>query len=86
LCEIYAVDFAARDFSGRTGLHISAEQGHIAISHFLVQRSNVEIDAVDSDGKTPLFYAAHYERAALAKRLLGQYGASPNQGCHYITL
>jgi len=75
-CKSDAIDVTTKDATGRTVLHLGAEQGELGIFHFLLRQSGVEIDAVDASGKTALFYAAQCERAALVQRLLSSYGAS----------
>lgn len=75
-CKNDAIDGTTKDVTGRTVLHLGAEQGELGLFHFLLRQSGVEIDAVDASGKTVLFYAAQRERAALVQRLLSSYGAS----------
>jgi ankyrin repeat protein len=58
--------------------HVGAQQGELGIFLFMLQRSGVSIDARDDGGRTALFYAAQYERAALLKDLLHSYDVSPN--------
>ena len=76
LCKSDAIDTSTRDVTGRTILHLGAEQGGLGLFRFLIQQSGMEIDATDASGKTALFYAVQYERAALVRRLLCTYGAS----------
>jgi ankyrin repeat protein len=76
LCKSDAIDTSTRDVTGRTILHLGAEQGELGLFSFLLQQSRMVIDATDASGKTALFYAVQYERAALVRRLLCTYGAS----------
>ena len=75
-CKSDAIDVTTTDVTGRTVLHLGAEQGGLGLFDFLLRQSGVNIDAVDVSGKTALFYAAQRERAALVQRLLCSYGAS----------
>ena len=72
------VDITTTDPTGRTVLHIGAEQGGTGLFHFLLECSGLNINAADDSGKTALFYAAQFERVVLLQRLLSSYGALVN--------
>jgi len=75
LCQGDRVDITTTDRTGRTVLHIGAEQGGTGLFHFLLECSGLNINAADDSGKTALFYAAQFERVVLLQRLLSSYGA-----------
>lgn len=75
LCQSDRIDIATADHTGRTVLHIGAEQGETGLFHFLLEFSGLNINAADDNGKTALFYAAQFERVVLLQRLLSSYGA-----------
>jgi len=74
---------ASRDASGRTPLHVAAEEGHVGVLRvlvgadhrdlFIAQRGSV--DVTDADGWTPLTYSAREGRVEATRLLLGA-GAS----------
>lgn len=70
VCQSDRADITATDYTGRTVLHIGAEQGGIRLFHFLLECSGLNINAADDSGKTALFYAAQYECVVLLQRLL----------------
>ncbi|KAM0703850.1 hypothetical protein Q7P35_005575 [Cladosporium inversicolor] len=78
ICQGDRVDVTTRDPTGRTVLHIGAEQGGPGLFHFLLECSGLNINAADDNGKTALFYAAQFERVVLLQRLLSSYGALVN--------
>ncbi|KAK2812903.1 hypothetical protein FQN50_000924 [Emmonsiellopsis sp. PD_5] len=70
---------------GETPLHVASRMGPLGILKFLLERG-AEVDALDTWGRTPLYYAVHrcrcrnkYEGTrALRVRCLLDYNADPN--------
>ncbi len=69
-------DLEARDFEGRTPLHIacSSTSGHLAS---LLIDAGADIEARDRDGRTPLMEAAHHGDLEAVSYLLDR-GADPS--------
>ncbi|CDS43547.1 protein phosphatase 1 regulatory subunit 12B [Echinococcus multilocularis] len=61
--------------TGATALHIAAAKGYSEVLELLLKLPNVEIDATDVDGWTPLHAAAHWAKEK-PLRLLAAAGAS----------
>lgn len=61
--------------TGATALHIAAAKGYSEVLEILLKLPNVEIDATDVDGWTPLHAAAHWAKEK-PLRLLASAGAS----------
>lgn len=45
------------DYRGRTPIHLSTINGNLPIVTFLIERGDVNLDAMDREGKTALYYA-----------------------------
>lgn len=61
--------------TGATALHIAAAKGYSEVLEILLKLPNVEVDATDIDGWTPLHAAAHWAKEK-SLRLLADAGAS----------
>lgn len=59
----------ARDASGATALHLTAEHGHSAAAHWLLERG-VHISKLDREGIAALMHAARQGDEKLVRRLL----------------
>ena len=75
-------DIDIRNYKGKTGLHYAAKAGFLNVIHLLIE-NGATLDAMDTDGETPLFEAirstiksGEKQRAAL-EALLSK-GANPN--------
>ena len=62
----YSQDFP----TGVTGLHLVAAIGLVKIVWLLLEREGVDADSKDSNGRTPLSWAAENGREAVVKLLL----------------
>jgi ankyrin repeat protein len=61
-----------------TGLHLAAERGHEAVVKLLLARSDINVNASDVRGETPLLYAAERGHKAVVKLLLAQSDINVN--------
>nr|CDS26837.2 protein phosphatase 1 regulatory subunit 12B [Hymenolepis microstoma] len=61
--------------TGATALHIAAAKGYSDVLEILLKLPNIEVDATDVDGWTPLHAAAHWAKEK-PLRLLASAGAS----------
>ena len=61
---------------GRNLLHVAALSGHVRIATYLMD-AGVELDARDSQDRTPLHYAAKYGHRRLAERLIERGATRP---------
>ncbi|KAL4998580.1 ankyrin repeat-containing domain protein [Aspergillus recurvatus] len=52
-------------------IHIAAQNGHEPVLRVLLEKSNMDPDCTDSDGRTPLCYAAIGGHASAVRLLLG---------------
>jgi len=64
----------ATDDSGRTPLHLAAEQGHVDVASMLLD-AGAAVDAGEEDGETALHYAAWRSQLAMG-RLLVERGSN----------
>ncbi len=74
LIQIHHMDVESRDAAGHTALHIAAYRGSNRILRFLVTEVKAELNALDGEGRTPLFSGA-YDRNLLALKFLCEHGA-----------
>ena len=65
------------NLQGFTGLHYISYLGVIGIATAMVEMKRWDLNGRDSNGATPLIWAAKYGNHTLAKLLLEQDGASP---------
>jgi ankyrin repeat protein len=72
------VDVKAKDNTGRTALHIAAENGNEAVVRLLLEQGSVDPDSKNQDGGTPLLLAAGNGHTAVAQLLLPQNNVNPN--------
>uniref|UniRef100_A0ACD6AC51 Uncharacterized protein n=1 Tax=Avena sativa TaxID=4498 RepID=A0ACD6AC51_AVESA len=68
---------AARADGGLWALHVAAGNGHLEVCRYLVQQLQVDVNAADDKGRTPLVFAVHSENASVVKYLL-DHGADPD--------
>ena len=68
----------ANTMSGRTPLFRAAENGHEEVVRVLLERNDVNIDAVDRYGQTPLCVAAQRGHKGVVRILAEQSDASLN--------
>jgi ankyrin repeat protein len=64
----------ARDVRGRTALHLASIGGHVDVVRLLLESEEVDVDAEDDKGQTPLLYADEHGRHVVTK-LLAKAGA-----------
>ncbi|KAI1111523.1 ankyrin repeat-containing domain protein [Nemania sp. NC0429] len=67
---------------GMTQLHVAAKLGLELYGRELLEMDNIEVDAQDSGGRTPLWWAASSGHAGVV-HLLIQAGANPDQDDNY---
>ncbi|KAK1573550.1 ankyrin repeat-containing domain protein [Colletotrichum navitas] len=60
-----------------TPLHLAAKEGHLPVVEILSEDRSVNINAVDAQGRTPLFLACR-DTHVLVVRFLLRKGANPN--------
>jgi len=68
--------FTCRD--GLTALHCAASRGHTKCIELLVKLCGAQVDTIDSNGCTALFYAVTLGHADATVKLL-DLGADPNR-------
>jgi hypothetical protein len=68
--------FKAADENGYTLLHAAAAYNQIAAMGWLLQQDNVDVNAKDSDGDTPLH---HVDKKEAAEYLIEVAKANPNE-------
>ncbi|KAH7117683.1 ankyrin repeat-containing domain protein [Dendryphion nanum] len=61
----------------RTSLSWEAQKGHIAVVELLLNTGRVDIDSVDHEGRTPLWFAVEAEQEPMVRLLLDR-GANAN--------
>ncbi|XP_044450644.1 protein TANC2 isoform X2 [Triticum aestivum] len=66
---------------GLGALHVAANRGRLEVCRYLVEELQVDVNAVDKGGRTPLFFAISCKGVGIAKYLL-DHGANPNKSCH----
>ncbi|XP_048552737.1 protein TANC2-like [Triticum urartu] len=66
---------------GLGALHVAANRGRMEVCRYLVEELQVDVNAVDKGGRTPLFFAISCKGVGIAKYLL-DHGADPNKSCH----
>ncbi|KAL6634312.1 hypothetical protein ACP70R_026983 [Stipagrostis hirtigluma subsp. patula] len=71
-----AVD-AVRD-RGATALHVAAGPGRMSVCKYLVEELDVDVDAADESGDTPLAYAVRFDSVNTVKYLL-DHDADPDK-------
>jgi len=62
-------DMSAKDYDGRTALHLAACEGHFDCVRFLVEKCSVEPSPRDRWGQTPLDEARNFGHNAVAQYL-----------------
>src|SRR5579862_8135771 len=60
----------AETIDGETALHFAAKKGRRKTAELLLRSPQVEVDARDNEGRTPLFYAAGYRHTKMIFTLL----------------
>ena len=68
-------DFNMTDYRGRGPIHIAAINGNYTTVEFLADNGHVNLDLMDRDGKTALYYACVMKHCRIAN-LLMQKGAT----------
>eukprot|EP01103_Thecamoeba_quadrilineata_P012794 TRINITY_DN3389_c0_g1_i1.p1 TRINITY_DN3389_c0_g1~~TRINITY_DN3389_c0_g1_i1.p1 ORF type:complete len:477 (-),score=81.75 TRINITY_DN3389_c0_g1_i1:155-1585(-) len=58
-------------------LHIAAQEGHIEIIKYLIEKFTFSVDSVDAHGNTPLHLACQKGHIEAVSRLLKSYQANP---------
>ena len=69
-------DASSRDYDGRTALHLAAKAGKMNCISFLVERAHIDVNVIDSDGRTPLDLAAGSNEVVTYLRLHGAKAGS----------
>ncbi|VAI90087.1 unnamed protein product [Triticum turgidum subsp. durum] len=65
------------EFEGFSALHIAASTGSLEVCRHLVEELLIDVDLVDKEGRTPLFFAT-YRNGGTAEYLL-DHGANPDK-------
>ena len=63
-------DFNISDYRGRGPIHIAALNGNLQTIKFLVENTQLHLDAMDRDGKTALYYACLKKHIKIAELLI----------------
>ncbi|KAK3238712.1 hypothetical protein CYMTET_51296 [Cymbomonas tetramitiformis] len=71
------------DYDKRTGLHLAASNGHSNCVDFLLEKKDIDINAVDKFGGTPLDDALRHQNSAIVVMLAKRGGV---QGSHSSVL
>lgn len=73
----HAINYAVY-YSPFTGLHCAGSRGHVECMETLICLCGAEVDIIDNNGCTPLFYSVTLGHADCTELLL-QYGSDPNR-------
>ena len=82
LSSLDGLDMGVKDCQDRTPLHLATMLSRQGMVEMLVQRSDVDVNAVDGFGRTPLAWAARNGDLENVKTLLMQKGNSGDHGDH----
>lgn len=77
-------DHEIRDNRGYTVAHVAAQYGQTAVLYHLALKWNVDVDSPDTDGRTPLHWAAYKGYADTVRLLIvldGRYTLADKEGC-----
>ena len=74
------MDVNKRDSYGNTPLHQSCYNGHSEMVKRMLQQEDIEVDAINDKGETPLYIAIREDNLYIAELLLNA-GADPNRIC-----
>jgi len=77
-------DAGAKDNRGYTVAHVAAQYGQTAVLYHLALKWNVDVDARDNDGRSPLHWAAYKGYADPIRLLLvldASFSAADKEGC-----
>ncbi len=72
----HAADVTLRNDKGQAVLHQALQRGHPDIIQLILSGANVDADAVDNDGSTPLYLAASEAEVLSGAQLLLDHGAN----------
>ncbi|XP_030765761.1 26S proteasome non-ATPase regulatory subunit 10-like [Sitophilus oryzae] len=81
-CIEIGIDVNCVNENHQTALHLIAEKGNKCIGTILLKAPNINIDAKDSMGDTPLMYAVSNDQLKFVKLLL-KSKANPNMQNHF---
>ncbi|KAM0870988.1 hypothetical protein ACQ4PT_039676 [Festuca glaucescens] len=66
---------------GLSPLHVAASRGSMEVCRYLVEQLRVDVNVVDGEGRTPLFWAVISKNVSAAKYLL-DHGANQDRANH----
>ncbi|CAM0955253.1 unnamed protein product [Alopecurus aequalis] len=69
------------ELKGLGVLHTAASKGSLEVCRYLVEELQVDVNGVDKEGRTPLFFAIICKGVGTPKYLL-DHGADPNKASH----
>jgi len=71
-------DMSAKDYDGRTALHLAACEGHFDCVRFLLEKCAVEPSPTDRWGQTPLDEARNFQHNAVVQYLQQRLNIQPS--------
>ncbi|KAL4780164.1 ankyrin repeat-containing domain protein [Aspergillus varians] len=79
---VYQPFKTSKDEGWLSTMHIAAYKGHEHILHVLFEQGNMDINSTDSDGRTPLFYAALGGHESVVRLLLNHGSRVSHLDCN----
>lgn len=83
---LWQINAAFANHNGTTALHLASSGGHLAAVQLLIDRPDVDVNARDSRGDTPLFKAILWRDLGAVELICRQEMQHANQTVMYVEL